>query len=432
MFNKFIDLFKHKEIRNRILFTLAMFFIYRLGAALSVPSVDNELLMQGMADNGILGMMNLLGGGALQQFSIFAMGIGPYITASIIIQLMSMDVIPYLTDLARSGGAEGKKKIDRITRYFAVILAFFQAYTMTYAFDISYGILINNDISTFLYVATILTAGTMFLLWMADRISSHGVGNGISMIIFAGIVANYPSNFSSAYSTLVSGGADASATFNGMLAFAGYVIINLAIIALVIFMNNAVRKIPIQYTTSSLAQTKKNINYLPLKINSASVIPIIFASAIMTAPLTVLSFFPQTDFTITLSKILDIGQPVGLGIYVVLVILFTFFYTSLQVDPEKIAENLGKSGSYIPGIRPGIETQEYINRVLKRITVLGALFIAFIGALPYLIPMFTSLPSSFGLGGTGIIIVVGVAQETIKDLVGQLTQKNYKGFKRTF
>lgn len=431
MMSKFVELFKHRETRNRILFTLAMFLVYRLGAAISVPKVDSVALMSGIADNSILGMLNLLGGGALERFSIFAMGVGPYITASIIIQLLSMDVIPYFTDLAKTG-AEGKKKIDKITRYFAVCLAFVQAYTMTYAFDVSYNILVDSKISTFLYVATILTAGTMFLLWMGDRISSHGVGNGISMIIFAGIVSNLPNNFSSVYSTLVAGGADATATFNGVLAFIGYLLIYVLIVILVLFMNNAVRKIPIQYTSSSVAKSRKDINYLPLRINSASVIPIIFASAIMSAPLTVLSFFPETDVSIFLNRILNMKQPLGLGIYVVLVILFTFFYTSLQVDPEKTAENLGKNGSYIPGVRPGVETKEYIYKVLNRITVLGALFIAFIGALPYFIPMVTSLPSSFGIGGTGIIIVVGVAQETVKDLIGQLTQKNYKGFKRTF
>ncbi len=432
MINKFVEMFKHKETRNRILFTLALFFIYRLGAAIPVPKVDSAALLKGVTDNSLLGMLNLLGGGALERFSIFAMGVGPYITASIIIQLLSMDVIPYLTDLTKTGGAEGKKKIDRITRYFGVVLAFVQAYTMTYAFDVSYGILVSSKISTYLYIATILTAGTMFLLWLGDQISTHGVGNGISMIIFAGIISNYPANFSSVYSTLVGGGADSTATFNGILAYIGYIAVYLIIIVLVIFMNNAVRKIPIQYTSSSLAKSRKDINYLPLRINSASVIPIIFASAIMTAPLTILSFFKESSFSIMLNNILNMKRPLGLGIYIVLVILFTFFYTALQVDPEKTAENLGKNGSYIPGVRPGVETKEYIYKVLNRITVMGALFIAFIGAIPYVIPMVTSLPSSFGLGGTGIIIVVGVAQETVKDLLGQLTQKNYKGFKRTF
>lgn len=424
-------MFKHKEIRNRILFTIAIFCLYRLGAAIPVPKVDSAALMAGVADNSLLGMMNLLGGGRFEMFSIFAMGVGPYITGSIVIQLLSMDVIPYLTDLTKSGGAEGKKKIDQITRYFGLVLAFAQAYTMTYAFNVNYGILADGKISTYLYVATILTAGTMFLLWIADRISLLGVGNGISMIIFAGIVSNYPTMFSNIYSAFV-GSVDSASTVTGVLMFVAYVVVFLIIILGVIFIGNATRKIPIQYTSSNLARGRKDVNFLPLKINSASVIPVIFSSAMMSAPLTILSFFKPTTFSKTLSEILSMNKPWGLAIYVVLIILFTFFYTNLQVDPATTAENLSKNGTYIPGIRPGAETKDYINKVLNRITVMGALSIAFIGALPYVISMLTNLPTSVALGGTGIIIVVGVAQETVKDLMGQLTQKNYKGFKRGF
>lgn len=432
MFNKFIEIFKHKDTRKRIAFTLAMFFVYRLGAAISIPRVDTTALLESASSNSIFGMLNLLGGGALERFSIFAMGVGPYITASIVIQLLSMDVIPYLTDLSKNGGDEGKKQIDKITRYMAVILAFVQAAVMTYGFNVSYSILADSSISTYLYVATIMTAGTMFLLWIGDRITTHGIGNGISMIIFAGIVSNYPANFSQIYSTLVDG-SDAASAFSGMLGFVGYILIQLLIILLLLFTGNAVRKIPIQYTTSSTNVGRKNVNFLPLKINSAGVIPIIFASAVMTAPLTIMSFFSTTSTAYTtLSGILSFSTPLGLTIYVLLIIMFTFFYTSLQIDPERTAENLSKNGTYIPGIRPGKESVEYIGKVLNRITVLGALSIAFIGALPYLITMFTNLSSSFGIGGTGIIIVVGVAQETVKGLLSQSTQRNYKGFKRSF
>ena len=431
MLSKFIEMFKHKEIRNRILFTIFIFIIYRLGAAITAPKVDNVKLLAGVADNSLLGMLNLLGGGAFERFSIFAMGVGPYLTGSIVVQLLSMDVIPYLTDLSKTGGPEGKKKLDQITRYFGITLAFAQSYAMTYAFHNGYGILVDSKLSTFLYIAVILTAGTMFLLWLGDRISLYGVGNGISMIIFAGIVSNYPMMFSQIYATMV-GGSDSTATFSGILAFTGYILVYLLIMVLVIFIGNAERKIPIQYTSSNLSRSKKDINYLPLKINSASVMPVIFSSAIMTAPMTILSFFKETEFSKALGDILNMNKPIGLAIYVVLIILFTFFYTHLQVDPERTAENLGKNGTYIPGIRPGVETKEYIAKVLNRITVMGALSIASIGALPHLIAMFSPLPASFALGGTGVIIVVGVAQETVQDLLGQLTQKSYKGFKRGF
>ena len=425
-------MFRHKEIRNRILFTVAIFLVYRLGAAITIPRVDNAALMAGVGENSFLGMINLLGGGSFEQFSIFAMGVGPYITASIVIQLLSMDVIPYLTDLTKTGGAEGKKKLDQITRYFGIVLSFAQAYAMTYAYSVQYrGLLLDNKLSTFLYVATILTAGTMFLLWIGDRISMYGVGNGTSMIIFAGIVSNYPSQFTNIYQTLVGSG-EGNANFNGILWFAVYIFVYLLIVLMVIFLDNAERKIPIQYTSSQVSKSRKNVNYLPLKINSASVVPVIFASAIMTAPLTILSFFKTNKVSEFLNKVLDMKTPTGLGIYVVLIIFFTFFYTHLQVDPEKTTENLSKNGSYIPGVRPGVETKEYITKVLNRITVMGAISIAFIGALPYFITIFTDLPSSFAIGGTGVILVVGIAQETVQDLMGQLTTKSYKGFKRGF
>ncbi len=420
------DLFANKDTRNRILFTLGIFFIYRLGAGIPAPMVSTEALLAGLADDSFFGMINLLGGGALQEFSIFAMGIGPYITSSIIIQLLAMDVIPALSEMAKSG-AQGKMKMDRITRYLTLVLAFLQSFTMTYAFDISYGILNNAGFATYMYVSTVLTAGTMFLMWLGDRISAHGIGNGISMIIFAGIVSNMPFRFSQAFSTLVDTSSGA-ALFGGILNFGLFVFMYLAIIVLVIFMQTAVRKIPIQYTSSSVRKSKAEITYLPLKINSASVIPVIFASAVMTAPVTLLSFFEQGSFYQTLSNILNFQQPLGLALYITLIIFFTFFYTNMQIDPSKISENLGKSGTYIPGIRPGNETKEYVFKVLNRITVLGALFLAFIAALPYVLPMISNLPGSVSIGGTGIIIVVGVAMETMKDLQGRLTQKQYRGF----
>lgn len=420
------DIFANKDIRGRILFTLGIFFIYRLGAAIPAPMVDTDALLAGIGDDSFFGMLNLLGGGALQEFSIFAMGIGPYITSSIIIQLLAMDVIPALTEMAKSG-AQGKMKMDRITRYLTLALALLQSFTMTYAFDISYGILANANVATYLYVSTILTAGTMFLMWLGDRISQHGIGNGISMIIFAGIVSNIPFQFTQAFQTLVDTSSNA-AMFGGILNFALFVAMYVAIIILVIFMQTAVRKIPIQYTSSSMRKSKAEITYLPLKINSASVIPVIFASAVMTAPITVMSFFNQGEFYQRLSEILNFTQPLGLTLYIVLIVFFTFFYTNMQIDPSKISENLGKSGTYIPGIRPGNETKEYVFKVLNRITVLGAIFLSFIAALPYVLPMLSNLPTSISVGGTGIIIVVGVAMETMKDIQGRLTQKQYRGF----
>lgn len=436
MLKTFISFFENKDIRRKILFTLGMLMVFRLGAAITVPNIDTSKLVTGLSDNDLIAMMNMLGAGSWQTFSVFSMGVGPYITASIVIELLAMDVIPPLAELAKDG-QKGRQKMDKITRYLAVVLAFAQAYTLTMTFDKAYGILENNTVTAYLYTATILTAGSFFLVWIGDRIAAHGIGNGISMIIFAGIVANLPYQFYSSYVTLVNSAAEGEA-FTGVLKFVLLVLMYIAIIVLVIYETQATRKIPIQYTSSTTKRNSANLNYLPLKINSASVIPVIFASTIMVAPKTIMalisnaSWYKTTDFTTKLINIFDyisdftkIG---GLLIYVVLIFFFTFFYTNLQVDPAKITENLNKSGTYIPGIRPGKETQTYISMVLNRITLLGALFLCFIAALPHLLSMFTNIPSTITMGGTSIIIVVGVALETVKDLEDQLTQKEYKGF----
>ena len=426
MLRSFANMFKNKEIRKKIFFTLAMLLIYRIGSSIPVPGIDAATLAKQISDNSILSMMNLLGGGALEKMSIFAMGVSPYITGSIIIQLLSMDVIPSLTEWAKSGQT-GRQKIEKTTRYLGVVLAFVQAFSLVYGFDKQYAILESSALSTYLYVATILCAGTMFLVWIGDRISMKGIGNGISIIIFAGIVSNMPTQFAQIYSILV-GGTSNGEVFNGVLQFVLYCLIYLAIVVFVVIMETAVRKIPIQYTNSiSNRGGKSDVTFLPFKINSASVIPVIFAQSIMTAPQIVISFF-NTDLYQKLQNYLSLPKPFGLALYAVLTILFTFFYTDLQVDPDTVADNLKKSDAYIPGIRPGQDTKKYLHKVLNRITVLGALGLTLVAVIPYLLPMFTSIPASSAIGGTGIIIVVGVVRETIGQLEGQLTQKNYHGF----
>ena len=427
MLRTFSSMFKNKEIRNKIFFTLAMLLIYRIGSAIPVPGVDSTKLASQISDNSVLSMMNLLGGGALEKLSVFAMGVTPYITASIIIQLLSMDVIPALTEMTKSGQT-GRMKMERITRYLGVVLSFVQAYSLVYGFDKQYGVLTNSNLSGYLYTATVMTAGTMFLIWLGDRISMKGIGNGLSIIIFAGIVSNIPSQFVQAWNVLA-GGTTQGELFNGILQFALFILLYIVIIIFVVVMETAVRKIPIQYTNSSTVTRGNDVTYLPLKINSASVIPVIFAQSIMTAPQIIISFFNQ-DLYKTLQNYLSLSSYTGLALYAVLTILFTFFYTELQVDPDQIADNLSKSGAYIPGIRPGNETKSYLHKVLNRITVLGAIALVIVAVLPYILPMFTSLPSSISIGGTGIIIVVGVAMETIAQLKGQLTTKAYHGFVR--
>lgn len=427
MMRTFSSMFKNKEIRNKILFTLAMLLIYRVGSAIPVPGVDATKLASQISDNSVLSMMNLLGGGALERLSVFAMGVTPYITASIIIQLLSMDFIPALTEMTKSGQT-GRMKMEKITRYLGVVLSFVQAYSLVYGFDKQYSVLANSNLSGYLYTATVLTAGTMFLIWLGDRISMKGIGNGLSIIIFAGIVSNMPSQFVQVWNVLA-GGTTQGELFNGILQFALFVLLYIIIIVFVVVMETAVRKIPIQYTNSSSYTRGNDVTFLPLKINSASVIPVIFAQSIMTAPQIVISFFNQ-DLYKTLQTYLSLSSTTGLILYAVLTFLFTFFYTDLQVDPDQVADNLSKSGAYIPGIRPGNETKTYLHKVLNRITVLGAIALVIVATLPYILPMFTSLPSSISIGGTGIIVVVGVAMETIAQLKGQLTTKAYHGFLR--
>lgn len=427
MISSFKAIIKNKDIRNRILFTLFAFLVYRLGSAITVPDVNTTDLVAGLEDNSLFAMLNLLGGGGLEQFSIFALGVTPYITASIIIQLLSMDVIPPLSELAKSG-AKGRKQLDKYTRYLAVIFGFVQSFSLVYGFSSTYTGLIEGGatMSKILYIATIFTAGTMFLVWIGDQISTKGIGNGISMVIMAGIVGRLPRQFSSAWTSLI--GEDP--TGQGIGLFIGYIVVYLIIIVFVTLINTAERRILIQYTSSSISLSKQSkSNYLPLKLNSASVIPVIFASSLMMAPLQIASFFASNKVTSVMTDWLGMRTWYSLVIYVLLILFFTFFYTKMQVNPEKIAENLGKSGAYIPSVRPGKETENYVNRVLSRLTTLGSVALALVAVLPHLMPLIWSeMNTSMALGGTGMIIVVGVAIETVRQIQGLITQKSYKNY----
>lgn len=422
MLSTFVDFLKSKEIRKKILFTLVILFIFRLGSAIPAPGINDTVIT--LSANSLLTMMSLLGGGSIEQMSIFSLGVGPYITASIIVQLLSMDIIPALSEMAKSG-KKGRQQMDRITRYVGVVLALVQGYFIVQLLQSQYNIVENPGFVSYLYISIIFTAGTMFLLWLADEITTKGIGNGVSVIIFAGIVADMPNNFQLVYQTFVGENATSSL---GIPGFIIYCLMFVAIIVLVVLMQTAERRIPIQQSTSHrLNKSKGDLNHLPLKINSASVIPVIFASALIQAPQIIASWV-NTDAYNFLSKLFDFTNPLFLAFYALLIILFTFFYTNLTVDPGKMADDLGKQGQYIPGVRPGSETKDYVSKVLNRITCLGAILLTFIALLPYVISNLTGLSQRAALGGTGIIIVVGVAMDTIKELKGQLTKKQYKGF----
>lgn len=425
MFKTFIDFFKNKDIRKKIFFTLFILFIFRLGASIPAPGVNTTVIK--LSANSLLTMMSILGGGSIEQMSILSLGVGPYITASIIIELLAMDIIPALTEMAKSG-KKGRQQMDVITRYLAVVMALVQGYFIVQYLDnayAAYGLIENPGFTSYLYIAIIFTAGTMFTLWLADQITTKGIGNGTSMIIFAGIVADMPTTFRVVYETFI--GETATSPL-GVWGFIAYCVMFVAIIVLVVVMQMAERRIPIQQSSSrALNKTKGDLNHLPLKINSASVIPVIFASSLIQGPQIIASWVNQDAYN-WLTKICDFTSPWFLCFYGLLIILFTFFYTNLTIDPQKMADDLGKNGQYIPGVRPGSETRDYVSKVLNRITVLGALLLTFIALLPYVTSNLTGLSQRAAVGGTGIIIVVGVAMDTIKQLKSQLTSKQYKSF----
>ena len=422
MIKTFIDFFKNKEIRKRILFTLFILFIYRLGSAIPAPGINSTVIK--LSANSILGMMNVLGGGSIEQMSIFSLGVGPYITASIIIELLAMDIVPPLAEMAKSG-KKGRQQMDRITRYLAIVMGLVQGYFIVRLLSSQYNMVDNPGFASYAYIAVIFTAGTMFLMWLADRISMKGIGNGTSMIIFAGIVADMPNTWKTVYATFLGEEATSSLGWGGFIA---YCIMYVAIIVLVVLMQLAERRIPIQQSSSqALNKTKGDLNHIPLKINSASVIPVIFASPLIQGPQIIASWV-NNDAYQWLQKICDFSSPWFLCFYAVLIILFTFFYTNLTIDPQKMADDLGKNGQYIPGVRPGTETKNYVSKVLNRITVLGALLLTFIAILPYVVSNLTGLPQSAAIGGTGIIIVVGIAMDTVKQMKSMLTSKQYKSF----
>ncbi|GAD13892.1 preprotein translocase subunit SecY [Geobacillus kaustophilus GBlys] len=416
------------DIRNKIIFTLLMLIVFRIGTFIPVPGVNADVLKL-QDELNAFGVLNIFGGGALQNFSIFAMGVMPYITASIIVQLLQMDVVPKFTEWSKQGEV-GRRKLAQFTRYFTVVLGFIQAIGMSYGFNnLAGGMLIRNPgIGTYLLIAVVLTAGTAFLMWLGEQITAKGVGNGISIIIFAGIVSGIPTVLNQIYAQQFENvGEDVFLRIVRLLLVALAVV---AVIVGVIYIQQAFRKIPIQYAKrlEGRSPVGGHSTHLPLKVNPAGVIPVIFAVSFLIAPPTIASFFGTNDVTLWIRRTFDYTHPVGMIIYVVLIIAFTYFYAFVQVNPEQMADNLKKQGGYIPGIRPGKNTQEYVTRILYRLTLVGSIFLAVVAVLPVFFVNFANLPSSARIGGTSLLIVVGVALETMKQLESQLVKRHYRGF----
>lgn len=423
---------KIPELRKKLIFTLVCLVIFRLGSAIPVPFIDTDALSQFFSnyDNTILGFFNMMSGGGFETANIFALSIQPYINASIIMQLLSV-AIPALERMVKDGGEQGRKKLAAATRYVTVLLGLLMgfAYYMMLARS-SVGSLINPGSLNSTYVAILIiltfTAGTAFIMWLGEQITDHGIGNGISIILFASIISRGPQIIGSAWGQLAGGGMT-------WFTLAIVVILFLAVIAFIVWMSDAERRIPIQYAKKMVGRKMyggRSTN-LPIKVNMSGVMPIIFASSISTFPATIMAFFPEPavgSFWYNANKyFFSPNSWVYAIIYFLLIIFFSYFYTAIQYNPVEISNNLKNNGGFIPGFRPGRPTSDFIAKVMNKVTLFGAVFLGIIALLPTIVGNFVNI-SGLAIGGTSIMIVVGVALETVKQLEQQMMMRNYKGF----
>jgi preprotein translocase subunit SecY len=413
---------KVPDIRKKIIFTLLMIVVFRLGSNIPVPGINRELIQEAFTGQGLFEIFDLFSGGNFSNFTIFALSITPYITASIIFNLLTI-AVPSIEALAKEG-MEGRKKIAQYTRYLTVALAFLQA------IGLSVGLFRSALISTqFFDVAVIvmaLTGGTAFLMWLGEQINEYGVGNGISLIIFAGIICRAPAAIGTAFRNV---GAHQISVMSLVL----FALFALFVVVGTILVQQGQRRIPVQYAKRVVGRKMYGgqNTHIPIKVNQAGVIPIIFALSLLQFPMTITYFMnSKSDFTTFVNKWLSMTDPPGVWIYVALYVLltifFTYFYTAVTFNVVEVSDNMRANGGFIPGIRPGRTTVEYLNRVMTRITFVGAMFLAVIAAMPYLIQQWTNLDIRFG--GTALLIVVGVGLDTMKQIENQMVMRNYRGF----
>ncbi|MEW6572429.1 MAG: preprotein translocase subunit SecY [Bacillota bacterium] len=406
-----------QELRTRLFFTVGLILVFRLGAHIPVPGVNPQVVADLIKDGALFGFFDVISGGAFKNFSVFAMSITPYINSSIIMQLLTV-VIPYLEKLSKEG-EEGRKKIVQYTRYGTVILAFMQAIGMAAFLR---GALVHPNFFNYLVVAISLTAGTVFLMWMGEQITEKGIGNGISLLIFAGIVSRIPAGGSRILEYLQAG------TIN-VFSIVALVVIAVVVIAGIVAVNEGQRRIPVQYTKRVVGRKVYGgqSTHLPLRVNTAGVIPVIFASSLLMFPEQVAGWLKGNVVADWYMQVLHWGSPLHTTLYALLIIGFTYFYTAVIMNPVDVADNIKKYGGFIPGIRPGRPTAEYISKVMSRITLAGAVFLALIAILPSFVLLATRIPNIY-FGGTALLIVVGVALETMKQLEAHLLMRSYQGF----
>ncbi len=441
MFKTLVNAWKVADLRKKILFTVAILVIYRFGNAVPIPFIDGTALAQLFADNGenvFYGYLNLLTGGSFTSCTIFALSITPYITASIIVQLLTM-AIPALEKMIKEGGEEGRKKQAKIMRYAAVALGLvegFVYYLTLYRNDIiAKGVFVNEGgtLDTILVATVIImtfAAGTAVVMWLGELINDHGIGNGISMILFAGIVSRLPVSVSGIWGFIVK---DGSLQVGNLIISVVMALVAVVLVGFVVWVTNAERRITVQYAKRVVGRKVYGgqSSYIPMKVNMTGVMPIIFASSIVSIPMMVAGFFnapAEGSFWDVFLKITSAPSPVYIVLYFLLIIAFSFFYAYAQFNPIEIANNMKQNGGFIPGLRPGRPSAMYISRVLKNVTVLGALFLGLVAVLPIIVSAFSSELSNIALGGTTLLIVVGVALETVTQLETQLVMRHYKGF----
>ncbi|HGQ7745807.1 TPA: preprotein translocase subunit SecY [Streptococcus pneumoniae] len=431
MFFKLLrEALKVKQVRSKILFTIFIVLVFRIGTSITVPGVNANSL-NALSGLSFLNMLSLVSGNALKNFSIFALGVSPYITASIVVQLLQMDILPKFVEWGKQGEV-GRRKLNQATRYIALVLAFVQSIGITAGFNTLAGAQLIKTALTpqvFLTIGIILTAGSMIVTWLGEQITDKGYGNGVSMIIFAGIVSSIPEMIQGIYVDYFVN--VPSSRITSSIIFVIILIITvLLIIYFTTYVQQAEYKIPIQYT--KVAQGAPSSSYLPLKVNPAGVIPVIFASSITAAPAAILQFLSATGhdwaWVRVAQEMLATTSPTGIAMYALLIILFTFFYTFVQINPEKAAESLQKSGSYIHGVRPGKGTEEYMSKLLRRLATVGSLFLGVISILPIAAKDVFGLSDVVAFGGTSLLIIISTGIEGIKQLEGYLLKRKYVGF----
>jgi len=416
----FKNIFKVKELRKKVLFVLAMMVVYRLGAHIPVPGIDISILQERLFAGGIGGVfdfLDLFAGGALRNFTIFAMSITPYITASIILNLLTV-VIPKLEELSKQG-AEGRKKIAQYTRYGTIVLAVIQAIGITTYIN-RFGAIPNPTLFDLTVIIVSLTAGTAFLMWLGEQINEKGIGNGISIIIFTSIISRFPSDFYGTYELFRAG----SISILNILFF---IVLAVLIVAGIIFVQEGERRIPVQYSKRIVGRKVYGgrSTHIPMKVNQAGVIPVIFASSVLLFPGVIAQVLPY-DWASNVASMIQPGSTLYLILYALMILFFTYFYTAITFNPEEVAENMQKNGGFIPGIRPGKATINYLDKILVRVTLAGAVFLTIVALLPFAMGPLTGVNISFG--GTSVLIMTGVALQTMQQIESHLLMRHYEGF----